>query len=69
VTTRRHNLWVLNGLGRGLGALTARLLRLGVLGFDPGVLATLGLPPGCLPATNLALAFRVLAVALVPAPR
>ena len=59
----------LNGLGRGLGSLTALLLCLGVLGFDLGVLATFGLPPRRLPAADLPQAFRLLAVALVPAPR
>jgi hypothetical protein len=53
VTTRRCNLWVLNGLGRGLGPLTARVLSLGVLGSDIVVLATLSLPPRRLPAADL----------------
>jgi len=69
VTTRRCNLWVLSNLGRGLGPLAARTLSLGVLGFDLGGLATLGLPPRRLPAMDLPPAFRLLAVALVPAPR
>jgi hypothetical protein len=69
VTTRGHNVRVLNGLGRGLGALTALLLGLGVLGFDAGILATLSLAAGRLPAADLPQAFRVLAGALVPAPR
>ena len=69
VTTRRRNLWVLNGLGRGLGPLAARAFRLGVPGFGVGVLAMFGLPPRRLPAVDLPLAFRLLAVALVPTPR
>ena len=50
------------------GALTARPLGLGVLGFDGFILAPLGLPFGRLPATDRAQAFGVLAVTLVPAP-
>jgi len=69
VTTRRRNLWVFNGLGRSLGPLTALALGLGVLGFGLGVLAMFGLPPRCLPLADLAETFRLLAVALVPAPR
>jgi hypothetical protein len=69
VTTRRRNLWILTGLRRGLGMLAARALSLGVLGFDAGLLAAQGLPPRRLPAADLALAFALLAVALVPAPR
>ena len=69
VTTRGRNFRVLNGLGRGLGAVTALLLSLGMLGFDAGVLATFGLAASRLPALDLLLAFRILAVALVPRPR
>ena len=69
VTTRRRNFWSLNSLGCGLGALAARALCLGVAGFDFGILAMPGLPPGRLPAADLPPAFRVLAVALVPTPR
>ena len=69
VTTRRRNFGVLNGLGCGLGALTAVFLRLGMLGFDAGVLATFSLAASRLPAVDLPQAFGVLAVALVPAPR
>lgn len=69
VTTRRRNLWAVGSLGRQLGPLTARALGLGVLGFDRGSLATLGLPPRCLPAPDLPQAFRFLAVALVPTTR
>ncbi len=68
VTTRRRNLCVLNGLGRGLGPLAARSLCLGVPSFDLGGQAMFGLPPRRLPATDLPPAFRLLAVALVPAP-
>jgi hypothetical protein len=67
VTTRGRNFGVLNGLGRDFGSLPALLLGLGMLESDRGVLAMFGLPPGRLPATNLPPAFRVLAVALVPA--
>jgi hypothetical protein len=69
VTTRGRNFRVLNGFGRGLGAVTALFLGLGVLGLDAGVLAPFGLATGRLPAPDLPLAVRVLAVALVPAPR
>jgi hypothetical protein len=69
VTTRRRKLWLFHGLGRGLGPLTARLLGLGVPGFGLGSLAMFGLPLGRLPLADLAETFRVLAVALVPAPR
>jgi hypothetical protein len=68
VTTRRRNLWVLNGLGRSLGPLAALALCLGVPGFGVSLLAMFGLPPRRLPATDLLLAFRLLTVALVPAP-
>jgi hypothetical protein len=69
VTTRGRNFRVLNGLGRGFGAVTALLFRLGMLGFDASVLAPFGLPAGRLPAADLTQAFRVLAIALVPPPR
>jgi hypothetical protein len=69
VTTRRRVLWILSSLGDGLGALAARALGLGVLGFALGVLATTGLPPCGLPAADLAQALGILAVTLVPAPR
>ena len=69
VTTRGRNARALNGLGRRLGALTARLLGPGVLGFDRRILATIRLAARRLPATELALTLRVLAVTLVPAPR
>jgi hypothetical protein len=69
VTTRLRNVWVRNGLERGPGSSTALLFRLGVATFSLGVLAMFGLAPGGLPATDLPLALRILAVALVPAPR
>lgn len=69
VTTRRRNFWLWNGLGRGLGLLAAHTFCLGMLGFDLGGLATFGLPPRRQPAVDLPLASRILAVALVPAPR
>jgi hypothetical protein len=69
VTTRRRKLWVLNGLSCGLQSLAARILRLGMLGFDLRVLAPFCLPLGCVPAAQLAQAFRVLTVALVVTTR
>ena len=69
MTTRGRNFRVLNGFGRCLGAVTALFLRLGVPGFDPGVLAPFGLAAGRLPALDLSLAVRILAVALVPTSR
>ena len=69
VTTRRRNFRVLLCLGHGFGALAAHAFRLGMLGFGLGIQPALGLPPRCLPAANLPLAFRILAVTLVPTPR
>jgi hypothetical protein len=69
VTTRRRNLWVLNGLGRGLRPLAARALSLCVLGSDKLGLAAFILPPRRLPAANQPQALRLLAVALITAPR
>jgi hypothetical protein len=69
VTTLRCNFWTLIDLWRGLGSLAARFLCLGVLGFGVGVLAAFRLPLRRLPPADLPLAFRVLAVALVPTPR
>jgi hypothetical protein len=57
-----------NGLGRSPDPLTARALCLGVPGFDLCGLAMFGLPPRRLPTTDQPPAFRLLAVALVPAP-
>jgi len=69
VTTRGRNFGVINGLGRDFGSLPALLLGLGMLHFDAGALATFSLAASRLPAADLPQAFRVLAVALVPAPR
>ena len=69
VTTRRCKFWFFNGLGQGLRSLAARLFGLGVLGFDVAVLATFGLPPGVAPPVQLALAVRMLTVALVVTTR
>jgi hypothetical protein len=69
VTTRGRNFRVHNGLGRNFGSLAALLLGLGMLGFDADVPATFSLAASRLPAADLTPAFRVLAIALVPAPR
>jgi hypothetical protein len=69
VTTRRCNLWTVHRLRRGLGSFAAHALSLGVPRFDRCGLATLGLPSRGLPTADLAQAFRVLAIALVPLPR
>ena len=69
VTTRWCNFWALNGLRRELRLLAVRSLSMCVASFDGGVLATFGLPPCRLPATNLPQAFGILTVALVPTPR
>ena len=65
MTTRRRKLWVLYSLRHGLQSLTASFLSEGMLGSDAAVLATFCLPPGSVPTTQLAQAFRVLTVALV----
>jgi hypothetical protein len=49
--------------------VTALLFRVGMLGFDAGVLARFGLAASRLPAREFPLALRLLAVARVPAPR
>ena len=69
VTTRGRNFGVYNGLGHDFDLLTALLLCLSVLSSDIVILATFGLATRRLPATNLPQALRLLAVALVPAPR
>jgi len=69
VTTPGRNFRVLNSLGRDFGSLPALLLGLGMLHFDAGVLATFSLAARRLPAADFTQAFRVLAIALVPAPR
>ena len=67
VTTRGRNFRLGGCLRHRGGTLTARVFGLGVLGFDYAVLASSGLPPGGLPAAQLAATFGILAVALVPA--
>jgi hypothetical protein len=62
-------LWALNGFGQDLGTLTALLFGLGMAGLDADVPATPGLSTSSLPALDLPLAFRILAVALGPASR
>ena len=69
VTTHRRNIHVIRYLGCGLGAFAARPFRLCVLSLGRSLLSPPGLTPCRLPATNLALAFRILAVTLVPTPR
>jgi hypothetical protein len=69
VTTRRRNFDRLGRLRQRSGALTARTLSLGVLDFDRFILPPPDLPLRRLPATNLAQAFCILAIALIPAPR
>jgi hypothetical protein len=69
VTTRRCNARRFGGLRRFDSAPAAQPLGLGVLGFDLFIQASAGLPLGRLPAPELALAIRVLAVMLVPTPR
>ena len=69
VTTRGRNFGVFNSLGRCFGAVAALLLSLGMLVFDASVLTTFRLAASRLPAADLPPAFRVLAVALVPASR
>jgi hypothetical protein len=69
VTTRGHNLGVLNSLGPKFGSLTALLLCLGVPSSGGSVVAVFGLAPCCQPAVDLPQAIPLLAVTLVPAPR
>ena len=69
VTMRRRNLGFFNGLRRHLGSPAALSLGLGMPGSDLDVLTMPGLPLRCTPATNLMLTLRILAVALVIAPR
>jgi hypothetical protein len=69
VTTRRRNLVTVRRLGRGLGSLTAHALSLCVLGLHLSVLTASGLSLRRLPTADFALAFGILAVALVPASR
>jgi hypothetical protein len=67
VTTRGRNFGVLNGLGRSFGLLPALFLGLGMLGLDADIPTTFSLAASRLPTADLPQAFRVLAVALVPA--
>jgi len=69
VTTRRRNFGRTGSWRQRSGALPARTLGLGVLGFDRFVQTPLGLPPSRLPAADQAQAFGVLAIELVPTPR
>jgi hypothetical protein len=64
---RGRNFGVFNGLGRGLGALTALLFGLGMPGSDMVIPTTFSLAASRLPTSDFPQAFRVLAVALVPA--
>ena len=64
----RGKFGVFNGLGYKFGSVAAILLGFGVLGSDIVILATFGLAPRRLPATNMPEAVRILAVALVPVP-
>ena len=68
VTTRGRNFGVFNGLGHNLSLLTAHLFCLSASGSDMGILAPFGLAPCRLPAANLPLTLRLLAVALNAAP-
>ena len=69
VTTRGGKLRGFLGLTLGFGALAALPLGLSVLGSDLGILASRRLPPRGLPAADLATAFRLLTIALIPGPR
>lgn len=68
VTTRRRKVWVVSRSGRGFGPLAACAFGLGMLGSDLGILASLGLSPRGLPTVDLAAAFRLLTIALIPGP-
>jgi hypothetical protein len=67
VTMRGRNFGAFNDLGRSFGLLPALFLRLGMLCSDAFVPATLSLTASRLPAADVPQAFRILAVALVPA--
>lgn len=69
MTTGRRKFRFLSNLWHGFGTLAARALGLGGACFGLRGLAMSGLAPCGLPAPDLALTFRVLAVSLVPAPR
>ncbi len=66
VTTRGVNFGAVNDLGRGLGALPALFLGLGMARSNQVVLASRGLASRRLPTADLPLAFRVVTVTLVP---
>jgi hypothetical protein len=68
VTTRCRIFGVLRYLGRRLGTLAAHALRLRLPRFGGGIQATAGLSLGRLPAADLPLTIRLLAVTLVPTP-
>src|SRR3984893_171525 len=68
VTTRRRNFGCLRCLGQRFGTFTVRTLGLGVLGSGRLIQTPPGRPLRGLPAADLPLAFRVLAVTLVPTP-
>jgi len=67
VTTRGRNFGVLNGFGQDLVALPALLFGLGMLCSAALIPTAVSLTASRLPAADLPPAFRVLAVALVPA--
>lgn len=69
VTTRRRNFRVFRWLRRRGRPLTAQAFRLRVLRLRGGVQAAAGLTLCRLPAPDLTLALRILAVTLVPATR
>jgi hypothetical protein len=58
----------LNGLKREVRSLATFSLSICVASFGGSILAMLGLPPRCLPTTDLLQAFGILAITLVPAP-
>ena len=67
VTTRGRNCRVLNGLGHDSGLPPALLFGLGMLCSDAFVPTAFSLAASIPPAVDLPQAFRILAVALVPA--
>lgn len=69
VTTLGGKLRVLLNLALGPGPLAARAFGLSVLGSDLGGLAARRLSPRGLPAADLATAFRLLTIALIPGSR
>jgi hypothetical protein len=69
VTTRGLNLGGLNGLRRVLRSLAPLSFGLGVPSSYVSIPAMRDLPADCLPAPYQPSALRILAIALVPAPR